>query len=89
MPTTYAFGDSGKNVLIGPGGVSGDFALRKLFAITEHQALEFRAELFNAFNHAVFAQPDNYITDGPGATGVITSTVLPQREIQFALKLHF
>jgi hypothetical protein len=51
--------------------------------------LEFRAELFNAFNHAVFAQPDPYITDGPGATGVITSTVLPQREIQFALKLHF
>jgi hypothetical protein len=89
LPTTYAFGNSGKNVLIGPGGVSGDFALRKLFAITEHQSLEFRAEFFNAFNHPVFAQPDNYITDGPGATGVITSTVLPQREIQFALKLHF
>jgi outer membrane receptor protein involved in Fe transport len=89
LPSTYAFGNSGKNDLIGPGGVSGDFALRKLFAITEHQALEFRAELFNAFNHPVFAQPDNYITDGPGATGVITSTVLPQREIQFALKLHF
>ena len=35
------------------------------------------------------AQPDNYITDGPGATGVITSTVLPQREMQFGLKLHF
>jgi hypothetical protein len=89
LPTTYAFGNSGKNVLIGPGGVSGDFALRKLFSITEHQALEFRAEFFNAFNHPVFAQPDNYITDGAGATGVITSTVLPQREIQFALKLHF
>jgi hypothetical protein len=89
LPTTYAFGNAGKNVLIGPGGVSGDFALRKLFAITDRQALEFRAEFFNAFNHAVFAQPDNYITDGPGATGVITSTVLPQREIQFALKLHF
>ena len=89
LPTTYAFGNSGKNVLIGPGGVTSDFALRKLFNITERQALEFRAEFFNAFNHAVFAQPDNYITDGPGATGVITSTVLPQREIQFALKLHF
>ena len=89
LPTGYAFGNSGKNVLIGPGGVGGDMALRKLFALTEHQSLEFRLELFNAFNHPVFAQPDNYITDGPGATGVITSTVLPQREIQFALKLHF
>ena len=89
LPTGYAFGDSGRNVLLGPGGVSMDFALRKVFDITEHQNLEFRAELFNAFNHPVFAQPDNYITDGPGATGVITSTVLPQREIQFGLKLHF
>ncbi len=89
LPTGYAFGNSGKNVLIGPGGVSGDFALRKVFDITEHQNLEFRIEAFNAFNHPVFAQPDNYITDGPGAAGVITSTVLPQREIQFALKLNF
>jgi hypothetical protein len=69
--------------------VTSDFAFRQLFNITEHQALQFRAELFNAFNHVVFAQPDNYITDGPGATGVITSTVLPQREIQFALKPNF
>ncbi len=89
LPSGYAFGDSGKNVLIGPGGVSTDFALRKVFDITERQNLEFRVEFFNAFNHPVFAQPDNYITDGPGATGVITSTVLPQREIQFGLKLHF
>jgi hypothetical protein len=51
--------------------------------------LEFRAELFNAFNHPVFSQPDPFITDGPGAAGVITSTVIPQRQVQFALKLHF
>jgi hypothetical protein len=89
LPSGYAFGNSGKNVLIGPGGVTSDLDFRKMFSITEHQSLEFRFEIFNAFNHPVFAQPDNYITDGPGATGVITSTVLPQREIQFALKLHF
>lgn len=89
LPNGYAFGNSGKNVLIGPGGVSTDFALRKIFDLTERQNLEFRVEFFNAFNHPVFAQPDNYITDGPGATGVITSTVLPQREIQFGLKLNF
>ena len=34
-------------------------------------------------------QPDNYITDGPGATGVITSTVILQRQIQLAMKLQF
>jgi hypothetical protein len=88
-PSGYAFGNAGKNVLIGPGGVTSDVDLRKIFNITERQNLEFRVEFFNAFNHAVFAQPDNFITDGPGAAGVITSTVLPQREIQFAMKLHF
>ncbi len=89
LPNGYAFGNSGKNVLIGPGGVTTDLDFRKIFDITEHQNLEFRFELYNTFNHTVFAQPDNYITDGPGAAGVITSTVLPQREIQFALKLNF
>lgn len=37
----------------------------------------------------VFFQPDPFITDGPGTAGVITSTVIPQRQIQFARKLEF
>jgi hypothetical protein len=42
-----------------------------------------------AFHHPVFSQSDAFITDGPGSAGVITSTVIPQRQIQFALKLEF
>ena len=83
------FGNAGKNVLEGPGETTADLSARKLFDLTEQVHLEFRAEFFNAFNHAVFSQPDAFITDGPGAAGVITSTVTPQRQIQFALKLHF
>ena len=83
------FGDAGKNVLEGPGEKTADLSARKLFTLTERFNLEFRSEFFNAFNHAVFSQPDAFITDGPGAAGVITSTVIPQRQIQFALKLHF
>jgi len=83
------FGDAGKNILEGPGEKGADLSARKYFDITEQIRLEFRAEFFNAFNHAVFSQPDNYVTDGPGAAGVITSTVIPQRQIQFALKLQF
>jgi hypothetical protein len=89
VPTCYCFGNAGKNILEGPGEKSADLSARKFFDITERARLEFRAEFFNAFNHAVFAQPDPYITDGPGAAGVITSTVLPQRQIQFAAKLQF
>ncbi|MGB8064482.1 MAG: TonB-dependent receptor [Candidatus Sulfotelmatobacter sp.] len=83
------FGNAHKNILEGPGEKTADLSARKIFNVTERFNLEFRAEFFNAFNHAVFSQPDNYITDGPGATGVITSTVIPQRQIQFALKLAF
>jgi len=83
------FGNAGKNILEGPGATMADLSARKFFNLTEQIKLEFRGEFFNAFNHAVFSQPDPFITDGPGAAGVITSTVIPQRQIQFALKLHF
>jgi hypothetical protein len=89
LPAQYTWGDSGKNVLEGPGEVTVDLALRKVFGITDRTNLEFRFELFNAFNHPVFALPDNFITDGPGAAGVISSTVVPSRELEFGLKLHF
>jgi hypothetical protein len=60
-----------------------------MFPIRESQSLEFRAEAFNLLNHPNFAQPDPFITDGPGATAVITSTALPNREIQLALRYRF
>ena len=83
------FGNAGKNILEGPGEKTADLSARKIFNLTEQVNLEFRAEFFNAFNHPVFSQPDAFITDGPGAAGVITSTVIPERQVQFALKLHF
>jgi hypothetical protein len=88
-PTCNCFGNAGKNILEGPGEKGADLSARKFFNINERTRLEFRAEFFNAFNHPVFSQPDNNIDDGPGAAGVITSTVIPQRQIQFALKLNF
>jgi Carboxypeptidase regulatory-like domain/TonB dependent receptor len=89
LPAQYTFGNSGRNVLIGPGVNLFDGSVRKEFAITETQRLEFRAEFFNMFNHPNFSQPDNFIDDGPGAAGVVTSTAIPNRQIQFGLKYLF
>ncbi len=89
VPNGFAFGNAPRNGLIGPGQNVFDGSLRKEFALTESQRLEFRAELFNAFNHANFAQPDNFIDDGPGSAGVITSVAIPQRQIQLGLKYNF
>ena len=88
-PNTYFFGNAGRNGLIGPGQNVFDGSLRKEFALTETQRLEFRTEFFNAFNHANFAQPDNFIDDGPGVAGTITSLAIPMRQIQFGLKYSF
>ena len=46
----------------------------------------FRAEFFNAFNHAQFLQPDGDITD---ATFGLVTGANPPRIIQFGLKFQF
>jgi len=58
----------------------------KRTTIHESMLLEFRAEFFNAFNHAQFLNPDR---NGFDATfGEVSQTRGP-RLIQFALKLHY
>jgi hypothetical protein len=53
----------------------------------ERTHLEFRAELFNMFNHTQFLNPDGSITDGADF-GRVKRTREP-RQVQFALKLFF
>jgi hypothetical protein len=57
-PAGNAFGNARRNNLIGPGQNVFDGSLRKEFAVTESQRLEFRAEFFNFVSHPNFAQPD-------------------------------
>jgi hypothetical protein len=83
------FGNSGYNIIEGPGLVNLDLGIRKIFNITERQKLELRAEMFNALNHPNFGLPDAGIDDGPGSTGVITSLNGKNRIVQFALKYRF
>lgn len=83
-----AFGNSRMGILHGPSQANTDLSIVKLFPLTERTNLEFRTEFFNAFNNAIFADPDNYVSDG-GSFGHITSTVANPRVIQFALKMNF
>lgn len=88
-PAQYQFGNEGRNVLTGPGRNNLDFGLHRSFTLPfrEGMALEFRAEAFNLFNHPQFAFPGSTI--GTATAGVIGSTAVPNREIQFALRLTF
>lgn len=83
----FRFGNSGRNVVTGPGVANLDFSLQKLFRLSERSNLEFRAEFFNLPNHPQFNQPG--ATVGSTAYGVISSTHLDSRQVQFGLKLRF
>jgi len=57
IPTPGQFGNLGRYALHGPNLSQIDFTLHKQFRFTERQNLEFRAELYNIFNRANFANP--------------------------------
>ena len=73
MESLGQFGNSRHRFFHGPGWNNWDIALLKNLRVTESKALEFRAELFNAFNHAQFTNPDGNILNLGSTFGVITS----------------
>lgn len=64
IPSPGTFGDLPRNALRGPNFQQVDFIFNKRFPITETVRLEFRTEVFNAFNHANFALPSSALNIG-------------------------
>ena len=91
---TQAFGDAGRNSLVGPRFVNFNFSIFKDFAITERYKLQFRTEFFNIFNHTNLGLPNPNFDQG-GAGQIRTTinqaqlTAQTSRLVQFALKLTF
>jgi hypothetical protein len=81
-----SFGNSGRNILDGPGQQTINVSLLKNTMLTESLTLQFRAEAFNFFNHTNFDLPDIFF--GSPTFGRIRSAQDP-RLIQFGLKLVF
>lgn len=86
FPQFGTFGDSGRNTLIGPEFQNVNASLVKDTKIKESLNIQFRAEVFNLFNHPNFDLPDNFL--GSPTFGQIRSAQAP-RHIQFGLKLLF
>jgi hypothetical protein len=82
-----SFGTAGRNIIIGPGFQNFDFALSRNFNVTERFRIQFRTELFNAFNHANFNYPAA-TANAPQNFGQIASANDP-RQMQFGLKIIF
>jgi hypothetical protein len=80
------FGNAGRNIVQGPGYQQWDFSAAKNFRFAESKNIQFRAELFNIFNHANFGLPVNDLNSQN--FGQI-QTSQPGRLVQFALKFLF
>ena len=92
----FHFGNLARNSILGPDFKNADVSLAKVTKITERLNTEFRAEVFDLFNHPNLGNPIS-LTAQPGSTnfGVIQNTRNPtgdagsSRQIQLSLKLLF
>ncbi len=91
--TPGVWGNSGRNILIGPGFQNWDLSLLKNFQIRERQRLQFRAESFNIFNHTNFTGIGTTVRfdssgNPTGGFGSVNAAG-PGRVLSFGLKLIF
>jgi len=83
VPAAGTQGNAGRNTVRGPSTQRVDFSASKRFPIG-HTRVEFRAEIFNLFNHINFANPDSNISN---VTAGIISSADDGRNMQFGLRL--
>ncbi|MBI4164563.1 MAG: TonB-dependent receptor [Acidobacteria bacterium] len=87
LPPLGEFGDSGRNIIIGPGYSQTDVSLQKRFRLPgERGGIEFRADFFNLFNQVNFNRPNNTFVSP--AFGRIQSA-RDARIVQLALRYDF
>lgn len=81
------FGSAPMNFLPGNAAHTWDMSFAKDISVAERYRFEFRTELFNAFNHTNFANP-NASPESP-LFGRTFSTSIGPRTIQFGLKFYW
>jgi carboxypeptidase family protein/TonB-dependent receptor-like protein len=83
----FRYGNSARNTVIGPGILNFDASINKKFTVSESKYVEFRTEVFNLPNHPIWNPPGRALRNPD--YGVINSTRIDSRQIQFALKVVF
>ena len=85
-PEELQFGDSGRNIVEGPGLQTWDVALSKSTEVSDGHQVEFRLEFFNALNRANFNRLSTSL--GDSTFGQVFGADRA-REIEVALKYSF
>ena len=86
-PPPYEFGNTGRNILIGPDFQTLDFSLDKNFQVFRTVGMQLRLESFNLLNRPNFGIPGTSI--GSPSAGTITSQITNARETQIAARFHW
>jgi hypothetical protein len=84
--TTPTFGNTGRNILRGPGLFSLNTGIFRSFKVRENYELQFRGEALGLTNTPIFGNPS--ATVGSSSIGIISSSS-GDRQIRLALKLRF
>jgi hypothetical protein len=91
-PGAQQWGNSGRNILQGPGTKDVDFSAFKNITLHETKTLQLRSEFFNLFNTPQFNNPNATVGNGFGtisSAGSPTTLQRISREIQLAAKISF
>jgi hypothetical protein len=88
-PQAGTFGDAGRNPLIGPRWFDSDLSVFKTIPLREQLRAQFRAEIYNVFNHANLGNPNGCVDCGSGGQIFNLAPNATMRRMQFALRLEF
>ncbi|HJQ23580.1 MAG TPA: carboxypeptidase regulatory-like domain-containing protein [Blastocatellia bacterium] len=103
LPEPGKFGTLGRGTIRGPSTKNVDFSVNKNWRFRERYGVQFRAEMFNIFNHPNFSSNEvdanlsfqqvrgqaGFGSPTNGDFGVINAPYRGPREIQFGLKFSF
>jgi len=86
----FTFGNVSRNLpdVRVPGNKNWDLLIEKRFSINERMAVDFRTELFNAFNNVIFGGPQTSITSADFGLIRLLQANVP-RQIQFGLRFSY
>lgn len=87
IPVVYQYGNSGFDILRGPGLTTVDASLGRRFPLSERLRLETRVDAFNFLNQTNFALPNRIL--GVESAGVISHTSTPARQIQLLARIEW
>ncbi len=96
VPAAGTWGDLPRDFVRAPGAWQDDMGISRNFNVREHLGIQFRADVFNLFNHPEWGAPQSDISAGAGTFGRIISTLNTgptgsgtPRQFQFGLRVKF